>query len=322
VLILGESGTGKELVARAIYHYSRRSQKPFLAINCAALPETLLESELFGHEAGAFTGADQRRIGKFEQVSGGTIFLDEIGDMSLTTQAKALRLIQEQAFQRLGGTQTVQTNVRIIAATNHNLPKLIDSGLFRLDLYYRLNVFTIALPPLRERREDLPLLMEHFLKKFNQDSKRRVRTWTGETLRILQAYDWPGNVRELESAMRFAMARSTGEVITPDCLPLACIQGAGHAPIESVSRPAASAPPGFDLQEHIRQLLDAETPDLYRQLTETVDRLLLTEVMQRVDGNQVQACRKLGIARMTLRNKLRTLDMLGGDSAPDHEAQS
>jgi two-component system nitrogen regulation response regulator GlnG len=185
-----------------------------------------------------------------------------------------------------------------------------------------LNVFTIALPPLRDRREDLPLLMEHFLKKFNQDSKRRVRTWTAETLRILQAYDWPGNVRELESAMRFAMARSTGEVITPDCLPLACIQGAGHAPIESVSRPASPAAAGFDLQEHIRQLLDAETPDLYRQLTETVDRLLLTEVMQRVDGNQVQACRKLGIARMTLRNKLRTLDMLGGESAHDQEAQT
>ncbi|SFH95784.1 sigma-54-dependent transcriptional regulator [Planctomicrobium piriforme] len=317
VLILGESGTGKELVARAIYHYSRRSQKPFLAINCAALPETLLESELFGHEAGAFTGADQRRIGKFEQVNGGTIFLDEIGDMSLATQAKALRLIQEQAFQRLGGTQTVQTNVRIIAATNQNLPKLIENGDFRLDLYYRLNVFAIPLPPLRERREDLPLLVDHFFKKFNRETGRRVHSITPETLQILQAYDWPGNVRELESTVRFAMVRSTGDIITPDCLPANFTKG---RPVSAavLAAPAAAVVSGFDVRSYVRSLLEADSPDIYRQVSDAVDRIVLEEVMQQVDGNQVQACKKLGIARMTLRNKLRSLDMLGeGHQDPD-----
>lgn len=310
VLILGESGTGKELVARAVYHYSHRSQKPFLAINCAALPETLLESELFGHEAGAFTGADQRRIGKFEQVNGGTIFLDEIGDMSLATQAKALRLIQDQTFQRLGGTQTVQTNVRIIAATNQALPELIDQGEFRLDLFYRLNVFTIHLPPLRERLEDCPFLIDHFIKKFNRDTRKRVRGMTPDAMQACQSYDWPGNVRELESAIRFAMARSSGDILTRDALPAACLKS---------SNPEISAEPApqrFDLRQQVRQLLETDSTDIYREISEEVDRIVLEEVMKNVVGNQVQACKRLGIARMTLRNKLRTLDML--DSGNDH----
>jgi len=315
VLILGESGTGKELVARAVYHYSHRSQKPFLAINCAALPETLLESELFGHEAGAFTGADQRRIGKFEQVNGGTIFLDEIGDMSLATQAKALRLIQDQTFQRLGGTQTVQTNVRIIAATNQDLLQRIDEGEFRLDLFYRLNVFTINLPPLRERQEDCPFLVDHFIKKFNRDTGKRVRGMTPEAMSICQAYDWPGNVRELESAIRFAMARSSGDILTRDSLPTACLKAAKNESSDDSS--SNSEVERFDLKKLIRQLLDSDSTEIYREVSDEVDRLLLEEVMNEVAGNQVQACKRLGIARMTLRNKLRALDLLG-DSGNDH----
>lgn len=317
VLILGESGTGKELVARAVYHYSHRSQKPFLAINCAALPETLLESELFGHEAGAFTGADQRRIGKFEQVNGGTIFLDEIGDMSLATQAKALRLIQDQTFQRLGGTQTVQTNVRIIAATNQDLRKLIDNGEFRLDLFYRLNVFTINLPALRDRLEDCPFLIDHFIKKFNRDTGKRVRGMTADALAVCQAYDWPGNVRELESAIRFAMARSSGDILTPDSLPAACLEQIRHR--EQSSEGAAIHATRFDLHQLVRSLLDSDSTEIYRQVSDEVDRIVLEEVMREVAGNQVQACKRLGIARMTLRNKLRALDLLGDASGENAE---
>src|SRR5487761_1307740 len=192
VLILGESGTGKELVARSLYHYSRRSQGPFLAINCAAIPETLLESELFGHDRGAFTGADQRRIGKFEQVSGGTIFLDEIADMSSATQAKVLRLLQEQRFERVGANDTIQTDVRMIAATNKNLAELVEQGAFRQDLYYRLNGFMIQLPPLRERREDIPRLVDHFLRVFNLELGKNIRALTPESRRLLEAHPWPG----------------------------------------------------------------------------------------------------------------------------------
>ncbi|WP_437223480.1 sigma-54-dependent transcriptional regulator [Planctomicrobium sp. SH661] len=318
VLILGESGTGKELVARAVYHYSHRSQKPFLAINCAALPETLLESELFGHEAGAFTGADQRRIGKFEQVNGGTIFLDEIGDMSLATQAKALRLIQDQTFQRLGGTQTVQTNVRIIAATNQDLRKRIDHGEFRLDLFYRLNVFTINLPPLRERVEDIPILIDHFIKKFNRDTGKRVRRMTPDAVSTCQAYGWPGNVRELESAIRFAMARSAGDILTRDSLPVACLQSTAT----TVSVPARVSPTTtrFDLHQMVQKLLESDSTEIYREVSEAVDRIVIEEVMKDVHGNQVQACKKLGIARMTLRNKLRTLGIQGDSQSDGHES--
>lgn len=322
-LILGESGTGKELVARAIHHYSRRSQKPFLAINCAALPETLLESELFGHEAGAFTGADQRRIGKFEQVHEGTIFLDEIGDMSLATQAKALRLLQDQSFQRLGGTQTVKTNVRIIAATNKDLPKLINSGAFRLDLYYRLNVFLLQVPPLRERLEDIPALVKYFIKKFNHRLDRPVHTITPKTMNVLQAYHWPGNVRELESAIRFAMARSTGDIITIDCLPNAISKvKAEPTGVNSKSTAVPDEPEDeFNVRSFVQQLLKDDVPNIYHKVSDIVDRIILEEVMQNVDGNQVQACKKLGIARMTLRSKLRGLN-LSVDSHTDGEPES
>src|SRR5581483_3611750 len=194
VLITGESGTGKELVARAIYQHGPRAKAPFLALNCAAIPETLLESELFGHERGAFTGADRRRIGKFEQVNGGTLLLDEVGDMPLPAQAKVLRLLQEQAFERVGGSETIRTDVRLIAATHRDLKAWSDEGKFRLDLYYRLGVFTIHLPPLRERGEDLPLLVRHSLRRFSRELGREVREVAAEALERLRAHPWPGNM--------------------------------------------------------------------------------------------------------------------------------
>src|SRR5437588_7790131 len=225
VLILGESGTGKELVARAIYQHSRRAGKPFLAINCAAIPEALLESELFGHEKSAFTGADRKRIGKFEQCSGGTLFLDEVGDMTPLTQTKVLRLLQEQTYERARGDETVRTDVRLIAATNRDLKGLVAAGQFRGDLYYRLSVFTIPLPPLRERPEDLPLLVEHFLKRFGRDLGKAVDRASPETLELLRQYPWPGNLRELQSVLKEALLRASGPVLVPEFLPVSFSAG-------------------------------------------------------------------------------------------------
>src|SRR5438045_8029942 len=209
VLITGESGTGKELVARAIYQHGPRAKAPFLALNCAAVPENLLESELLGHEKGAFTGADRRRIGKFEQCHGGTLFLDEIGDMPLTLQAKILRLLQEQSFERVGGSETVRTDVRLIAATHRDLKALSAEGNFRADLYYRLSVFTIQLPPLRERGEDLPVLVQHYLRRFSRELGREVREVAPEALERLRRYAWPGNIRELQSVLKQALLRAS-----------------------------------------------------------------------------------------------------------------
>lgn len=307
VLILGESGTGKELVARAIYHYSPRSDKPFLAINCAALTETLLESELFGHERGSFTGADHRRIGKFEQVNGGTIFLDEIGDMSPATQAKALRLLQQQQFERVGGNQTVETDVRIITATNRDLAALVEAGAYRRDLFYRLNGFTIHLPALRERLDDIPLLADHFIQLYNRDLHKHVRSLTAEALEILQHHSWPGNVREFQSAIKFAMVQTTGEVLTPDCLPESCLPGAGPA-IRSVS--AIVDESRLDVLELTHSLLLRDESDIYAKVTQAVDRVVLEEVLKHSQNNQQRAAERLGISRMTLRSKLRNLGLI------------
>src|SRR3954447_15928778 len=219
VLIVGESGTGKELVARAVYQHSRRAAGPFLAINCAAIPENLLESELFGHEKGAFTGADRRRIGKFEQCSGGTLFLDEIGDMTPLTQAKVLRVLQDQEFQRGGGNEPIRTNVRLIAATNRDLVPMMADGRFRSDLYYRLGVVTIVLPPLRERGDDLSLLIEHFLKRFSPEMGKEVYRVAPDALGILRRHPWPGNLRELQSVLKQALLRAQGPLLLPEFLP-------------------------------------------------------------------------------------------------------
>src|SRR5690348_14122104 len=216
VLILGESGTGKELVARSIYHYSRRSHGPFLAINCAAIPEALLESELFGHEKGAFTGAERQRIGKFEQCHRGTIFLDEVGDMPLATQAKMLRLLQDGQFQRVGGNETLRADVRIVAATNQNLDAMIANNRFRRDLYYRIRGVTLHLPPLREREDDIAELAHYFLFRLNRQLGTAVQSISSEALELLERHSWPGNVRELQSVLREALIVATGPTLLPE----------------------------------------------------------------------------------------------------------
>jgi two-component system nitrogen regulation response regulator GlnG len=309
VLITGESGTGKELVARAIYQHSPRAKGPFLALNCAAIPEQLLESELFGHEKGAFTGADRRRIGKFEQVSGGTLFLDEIGDMPLALQAKMLRLLQEQAFERVGGNETVRTDVRLIAATHRDLKAWSADGKFRPDLYYRLGVFTIHLPPLRERADDLPLLVRHFLRRFSRELGRQVQEVAPEALERLCGYPWPGNIRELQSALKQALLQASGAVLLPAFLPDLESRRAGS--VSDRNTPAADAPdsPDLDLGAFIRQRLGPDTQDLFADTHRQVDRVLLPLVLEYTGGNQHQAARLLGIARQTLRQKLRDLGL-------------
>jgi two-component system nitrogen regulation response regulator GlnG len=304
VLITGESGTGKELVARALYHHSARSAATFLTINCAAIPETLLESELFGHERGAFTGAERRRIGKFEQADQGTLFLDEIGDMSPATQAKVLRVLQEQRFERLGGNETIATDVRVIAATNKDLEDEVAAGRFRRDLLYRLNGFTIHLPPLRERRDDLPLLIEHFVCLFSRSLQRNIRSVTPEARRCLEEYDWPGNVRELQSVLKYAIIRSAGEVLTLDCLP-ENLRATPWAP------PPAPAPEAATLDVGLltSNLLRVGETDIYRRIGLAVDRVVIETVLRHAKGNQVQASELLGISRTTLRAKLRALRM-------------
>jgi two-component system nitrogen regulation response regulator GlnG len=313
VLISGESGTGKELVARALYQHSRRAAGPFLAINCAALPEHLLESELFGHEKGAFTGADRRRIGKFEQCSGGTIFLDEVGDMSPLTQAKILRLLQEQSFERLGGNETIRADVRILAATNTDLETLVTRGQFRQDLYYRLSVFTILLPPLRKRGDDLPFLVQHYLHRFNRELGKDVQALAPESLALLQGYAWPGNVRELQSVLKQALLRATGSILAPDFLPdfvkLGVPVGADGAP--GGRGPASPAEP-LALGQFIEEQLRTETSDLYAATLRRMEKFLLTRVLQHTGGNQLQAARILGITRGSLRTKLRDLGITIG----------
>jgi two-component system nitrogen regulation response regulator GlnG len=304
VLITGESGTGKELVARAIYQHSSRSSAPFLALNCAAIPENLLESELFGHERGAFTSADRRRIGKFEQCNGGTVLLDEIGDMPLALQAKILRLLQDQTFERLGGNETIRTDVRLIASTHRDLRVRASEEKFRPDLYYRLGVFTIHLPPLRDRLEDLPILVQHYLRRFSAELGREVREIAPEALARLRAYPWPGNIRELQSVLRQALLRASGTVLLPAFLP----DLSGIAPPVRPSTPVI-AEPAFDVERFIRQRLAPATHGLSAETHREVDRLLMTLALEYTHGNHRDAARLLGISRQTMRVKLRALGL-------------
>jgi two-component system nitrogen regulation response regulator GlnG len=300
VLILGESGTGKELVARAIYQHSKRAAKPFLAVNCAAIPETLLESELFGHERGAFTGADRQRVGKFEQCNGGTVFLDEVGDMTPLTQAKILRLLQDQAFERVGGSETIRTDVRVIAATNADLDRLVGEGKFRQDLYYRLNVFPIRLPPLGERGDDLPLLIEHFVRRFGAELNRPVQAVSPEAVERLRRYPWPGNVRELQSVLKQAILHMKGSVLAPEDLP---------AGVEVAAAPKATAGSGFDWDGFVRERIAAGSHSLYAEALTLMEREVLVRVLRHTGGNQVQSALILGITRGSLRNKIRQLNI-------------
>ncbi|QEL17510.1 sigma-54-dependent transcriptional regulator [Limnoglobus roseus] len=311
VLILGESGTGKELIARAVYHYSKRANGPFLAINCAAIPENLLESELFGHEKGAFTGADRKRIGKFEQANGGTLFLDEIGDMTPLTQTKILRVLQGQEFQRVGGNESLRADVRVVAATNRDLEKMVADGTFRGDLYYRLNVFTVRLPPLRERGDDVPLLVEHFVRRFGRELDKGVRDVSPEAMDLLRRYPWPGNVRELQSVVKQALLGTTGPVILPEFLPPA------------VRRAADGGGPGLDfggLTAYVEEQLGAGATTLYADYQAVTDRHLLGLVLRQTGGNLSQAARILGITRATLRTKLAALGLMVDRPAAGDEA--
>lgn len=312
VLISGETGTGKELIARAIYQHSARTKAPFMALNCAAIPENLLESELFGHEKGSFTGADRRRIGKFEQCNGGTILLDEIGDMPLVLQAKILRLLQEQSFERVGGNDTVRTDVRLIAATHRDLKALAAEGKFRADLYYRLSVFTIHLPPLRERGEDLPMLVRHYVRRCNRELGRQISEIDPKAIERLQSYSWPGNIRELQSVIKQAMLQARGNVLLPAFLP-----ELSNGTADTPTAPAPSL--DFEIETFIRQRLQPDSRDLYAEAHGQLDRFLLSCVLEYTGGSQHQAARLLGIARQTLRLKLRDLGLRVAQSIEAHD---
>ena len=299
VLLRGESGTGKELFARAIYQHSSRSNLPFLPVNCAAIPDTLLESELFGHEKGSFTGATSRRIGKLEQCQGGTIFLDEIGDMSLSTQAKLLRVLQEKNFERLGGTETIKVDIRLIVATNKDLEEAIGNGKFREDLYYRLNVVSIMIPPLKERKEDIPGLVSYFLKKFNRELKKGIVGITPSAMAKIASYGWPGNVRQLENVLKRAMVLCQGEWILEDQLLFEKGWERREAQEESSKK-------------NVEDLLDAlfeefSTASVTPQdldMISSLERGMILRALQKTRGNQLKAAALMGINRSTLRGKM------------------
>jgi two-component system NtrC family response regulator len=282
ILIRGESGTGKELIANAIHYASPRSGKPYVKVSCAAIPETLLESELFGHEKGAFTGATQKRIGRFEEANGGSIFLDEIGDLSAGTQVKLLRILQDKEFQRLGSNLSLKTDVRVIAATHRNLEEAIQKGLFREDLYYRLNVISITLPPLRERREDIPLLIDHFLKKYSQKNQKSISDISKEARTLLLRYPYPGNVRELENLVERAVVLCRGEMITTQDLP-------------------------FHIKEETSEKLwesSKKTKSLPESLEE-IERDSIVKALHQHNGVQTKAAESLGISERVLRYKMK-----------------
>ncbi len=294
VLILGESGVGKEYLARAIHYQSPRADGPFVKVSCAALPEALLESELFGHEKGAFTGAIARRIGRFEMADGGTLFLDEIGDITLATQVKLLRFLQEKQFERVGGSETLKADVRIIAATNKDLKKAIADKEFREDLYYRLNVITINLPPLRERIEDIPELVRHFIAKYNNETGKSIEDVSPEGMALLKSYSWPGNIRELENCIERAVILCHGRTILPQ-----------HLLLSEENEPFSSSLPSND---GMRPLKD-------------VEREHIANVLSKCNWNQSRAASILGIDRKTLRNKIREygLGIEIAGSSPDYE---
>jgi DNA-binding NtrC family response regulator len=297
VLIRGETGTGKELIARAIYQNSDRANQPFIAINCAAIPETLLESELFGHERGAFTGAESRRIGRFEQATRGTIFLDEIGDMTPGTQVKLMRVLQEKCVQRLGGKDNITVDVRIVAATHKDLESAIRQGAFREDLYYRLSVVVLTLPPLRSRREDIPALVRFFLEKYGSELGNPAPSILPEAIDFLQAQSWPGNVRELENVVRKALLLAQSYTINLAHVrsALAKASGLGYSPARAFG-------------EYIDDLLAAarrdEVYDIHSRVVECAERELFGRAIRQAQGNQAKAARWLGVSRITMKAKL------------------
>ena len=320
VMITGESGTGKELIARAIFKNSLRAQKPYIAVNCAAIPENLIESELFGHEKGSFTGATNQRIGKFELCDGGTIFLDEIGDMALTTQTKILRALQEGEIQRVGSSDTIKVNVRMLAATNKPLEEMVKEKTFREDLYYRLNVVRVQLPPLRERKEDVPHLIDFVLKRLARDSKAGRKTISPEALTMLNQYRWPGNVRELENLIYRSAVLAQGERILIKDLPQEVVQAINGGPSGDT---ADSSVVAEDISESLKdedligQALSDPSDVFYRDLLEThgknilehAERALIARALKESDGKQVKASEILGMTRATLRKRIDQYDL-------------
>jgi putative PEP-CTERM system response regulator len=287
VLIMGESGTGKELISRAVHYNSNRKSYPFVTINCAAIPETLIESELFGHEKGAFTNAIERKLGRFEVAHQGTLFLDEIGELSLTTQAKILRFLEEREFNRVGGSKTIKVDVRLITATNKDLNQLIKKGSFREDLYYRINVVPIIIPPLRERKEDIPILIDHFINKFNAENNRNVKGIDQEALEFLMQYEWPGNVRELENLIERVVALTSNEYIQVNELPFS---------FQNISKSAG-------LKESV---LDGKLS--FIQAEEEFERKIILDALKRTNYIQSHAAEILGVSRRILKYKM---DKLG-----------
>jgi two-component system response regulator AtoC len=289
VLIQGESGTGKELLAKAIHQLSPRSAKPMVTVHCAALSPTLLESELFGHEKGAFTGAHERRIGRFEQAEGGTLFLDEIGEIDETTQVKLLRFLGERTFERVGGNKTLTADVRVVAATNKNLKELVDAGEFREDLYFRLSVVELWSPPLRDRSADVPLLALSFLREFASENAKPVKDFTSEALEAMIRYEWPGNVRELRTAVEHAVVLSKGDMIKLNDLPQS-VQSRGV----------------------IRSEIELSQPIIDKGVTlEEAEKQLIIRTLQECRGNRTAAAKKIGISRRTLHRKLHRYDLEG-----------
>lgn len=287
ILIMGESGTGKELIARAIHYHSPRKNHPFIPINCAAIPETLIESELFGHEKGAFTHAIERKLGRVEAAHEGTLFLDEIGELSLSTQAKILRFLEEREFHRVGGSKTIKVDVRLITATNKDLPQLVRKGQFREDLYYRINVVPIVLPPLRERKEDIPLLVQHFIKRFGEENRKEVKGISKEALELLMSYDWPGNVRELENLIERVLTLTHHEIIQAEELPLLLTH---QSKTNGLKESVLSGKLSFSKAE------------------EEFEREIILDALRRANYIQTHAANLLGISRRILKYKM---DKLG-----------
>jgi two-component system, NtrC family, response regulator len=309
VLIRGESGTGKELVARAIWRHSERASEPFVAVNCTAIPETLVESEMFGHERGAFTGANMRHIGRFERAHGGTIFLDEIGDMPFQTQAKLLRVLQDKIIQRIGGHDPISIDVRIITATHCDLSVAIQENKFREDLFHRLNVICITLPALRERTEDIPELVRHFLRRQSAKMGLETPSIQSDAMEFLRRQPWPGNVRELENVICRTLLITPGYVITLG--DVRSVMSSSLAPYENCNHSISTL-----VKEHLASAANGESSEVYDELVGTLERELFKEAIKLSGGNQVLAARWLGLSRLTLRQRLRSLGLRGAPHPP------